>query len=152
MTIDVQLTYEDGRITATSNTAKYHETRPAVLALSIKAGEKEEKIEAIGEPRFDPRLSASAPPCHTYRFLDPLAKETFDADCAFVVVKHFCYVAHAHIKPPRSLLRNLVRLDRFEVSIKLAHYSQITEEKRKRFAKLLSERFGKVRIEEYAQR
>ncbi|HEY7544136.1 MAG TPA: hypothetical protein VID27_04600 [Blastocatellia bacterium] len=149
MTIDVQLTYKEGKIRARSEAAKYDETKPAILSLSIKAGEKSEKIEAVGElPETILSWARQERPAgsHTYRFVDPFAKDTFDPDCAFALVKYFCYAAHANIKPARSLL-SLLWLDRFQVSIKLPHYLQIAQVKREYFEKLLRQTFRRIRVE-----
>lgn len=151
MTIDVQITYKSGKITAISKAANYNETRPAIVSLSREAGEDQEKIEAVGElPELilsSARLHRPAG-SHTYRFIDPFAKETFDPDCAFAVIRHYCYLAHTNIKPSGSFFRTLVKLDRFEVCMNVAEYSRIAEDKRKQFEKLLRQRFGRVRIEE----
>jgi hypothetical protein len=153
MLIDVLLVYENGQITATSEVAKYHETMPAILSLSIEAGDKVEKIEAVGElpdkimwliEKYRPTGS------HTYRFIDPFAEKTFDAECAFVMVRHFCHLIHDRVRQPGNLLSMLgyvFRLDRFRISIKIPGYSKLPLEQRRQFEKELKQGFRRVKIE-----
>jgi len=151
MIVDVRLMYDSGTIIVRSDVADYSETRPAIITLSIEAGETAEKIEAVGYSVDDMRsmIRHSRPlGSHAYRFVDPLAVDSFEPEIATALVRHFCYLAHGRIKPPRSLWRFLFHLDRFRVILTLPGYKLVQLEKRIEFEKLLSRRIGEVTIED----
>jgi hypothetical protein len=152
MLIDISLVYENGWIAADSQVANYQDRRPAILSLSVEAGDTVEKIEAVGEtPEKMMLLARKHRPAgsHTYRFIDPFAAETFDAECAFTVVRHFTHVVHDRVRPGglMSLLGYGFRLDRFRISIKIPGYSKLPVEQRRQFEMQLKRGFGRVTIE-----
>src|SRR5262249_29661674 len=134
---------DSGTISVGSNAAQYSKTFPSVIVLSIEAGKTEERIEAVGEPidRIQSSIRHERPEgSHSYRFVDPLVVETFDAEIAMAMVRHFCFVVHSRLKPARSLWRWLLYLDRFRVFLAHPGYELVPKKERTRFKKLLKRR------------
>lgn len=150
MIIDVSIIYDGRNITARSEVAGYSETRPAVIGLSRERYGEMEEIECVGyalTPEIEQSFWERDKGRRVFRFINPFLVESFEPDAAFAVVRHFCYLAHENLKPARSFLRQVFKLDRFSISIKLSQYSSIPGDKRKMFEKNLRQRFGRFRIE-----
>lgn len=155
MIVDVRLMYDSGTITVRSEAADYSETRLAIITLSIENGETDEKIEAFGYSVDEMRsmMCHSRPVgSHSYRFVDPLAADSFEPAIATALVRHFCLLAHEHLKPARSFWRFAFHLDRFRVVLTLPGYKLVQEEKRIEFEKLLKRRIGEVIVEDRSPR
>ena len=143
MIVDVRLMYDSGTINVRSDAARFSKTVPSIIAFASEYGETEEKIEGVGVPidelrsairHFRPEGS------HSYRFVDPLAKETFHAETAMALVRHFCFVVHNALVPARSPWRLVFFLDSFRVFLSLPGYKLVPLKERIRFEKLLKQR------------
>jgi hypothetical protein len=150
MIIDVSIEYDGRDVTARSEAARYSEARPAIIGLSKERYGEGEVIECVGQaltPEMERAFWERDKGSRVYRFINPFLEYSFEPDAAFAIVRHFCYLAHGNLKPARSFLREVFRLDRFRVAIKLPHYSSIPRDKRKMFEKNLRQRFRRFRIE-----
>jgi hypothetical protein len=149
MIIDVSIEYDGGHITARSAAARYLETRPAIIGLSKERYGVMEVIECVGQaltPELERAFWERDKGSRAYRFINPFLEYSFEPDPAFAIIRHFCYLAHSNLKPGRSVLREMFRLDRYSLAIKLPQYSSIPGDKRKMFEKNLRGRFGRFRI------
>lgn len=148
MRVDVSITYEDGRLHIHSEAAGLSESRPALILMS-KGADGVEMIEAVGYS-FGAEEQKAAwerdKGSRTYRCFDPFEVLRFEPEAAAAVVRHFCFYAHASLKPGRGLWRALWGLDRFRVRVEIPAYPRVPAEQRADFERRLRKHVGEVEV------
>lgn len=143
MVIDLSIIHDGASMTVKSEAAKYHQTKPATIGLSKDVNYEGELIEGVGESWTTADLQSQAKiergeDNRTYRVINPFLAKTFEPNAAFMTVRYYCLRSHLVINPRTYQWRALLRLDSFDVTLKLLDYHLISVDKRKMFEKELS--------------
>lgn len=138
MKIDVLILHNGQNITVKSEAARYNETKPATIGFSKSENEDAELIEGIGEQWTTSELKQLAvkqrgEDNRIYRVINPFSFESFEPGAAYRTVQYYCFKVHEIIRPKTYLFRSFLKLDRFEITLKLPEYNFVSADKRKEF-------------------
>ena len=145
MNIDFHFSSTDSVYLIKSVALKYEIQVPALVTTFREFGSKTELILAIGEGKEriqnDPEYSAACQKGEII-FSNPFSISTFHPKFAESVIYHYLIKIHeTKRKNTKELFRtvlHILRVDKFNVILKILQYNFIDEEKRKVFEKSLS--------------
>jgi len=131
MIIDVAFIYETGFLNVISDSANYNVKESANVTLSKAEGEDRYLIDSVGISEQDIKKEFwKADPHRHYRFTDPFALKSFDPVIAGNIVSFYCTKIRLLINPGWLQLRSLLRIDKFNLEVRIQGFSSLVYEQK----------------------
>jgi hypothetical protein len=137
MLIDVSVNYRNGSVTVESKAANFREVRPSNIGLSKSAVYPIEQVEFVGEKFSTEELEKMGvgfrPDGITYRVINPLESDSFEARAAAQLVGFFGLKASHLIHPKTHALREFFKIDKIVLTLILPCYNLLSAQMKKEF-------------------